>query len=79
MCTTYAMDYLTNHAMELWGTMYYIVATKWHYEHYGLLAADYAGLITGDFTTKLLALHILHCTEEYCECFLMHRRMKDYL
>jgi hypothetical protein len=24
-------NYLTNHAMELWGTMYYIVATTQHY------------------------------------------------
>ena len=32
MCTTYSIEYnLTNHAMELWGTMYYIVATTWHY------------------------------------------------
>jgi len=40
-------------------------------EHYGLLADHYVDPITGDFTTKLSALHILHWTEEYCGCFLM--------
>ena len=39
-CTTYVMKhYLTNHATELWGTMYYIVATT---QHYG--ASDVHGL-----------------------------------
>jgi hypothetical protein len=40
-------------------------------EYYGLLAADYVDLITGDFTMELPALCILHWVEEYCEFFLM--------
>jgi hypothetical protein len=40
-------------------------------EYYGLLAANYGDLITGDFTTEPQALYILHWAEEYCEFFLM--------
>ena len=41
-------------------------------EHYELLAGDYGDPITGDFTTKLPALCILHRTEEYCGFFLIN-------
>ena len=36
------------------------------------MADDYGDPITGDFTTKLPALCLLHQTEEYCGFFLMH-------
>jgi hypothetical protein len=33
--------------------------------------------VTGDFTTELPALHILHWAEEYCEFFLISGESQD--